>query len=126
MTRRYQWRKSAFLLFALCGCQLSARSLAAAQTSLPSGHAPPALAAASDGSAVPPAIRRAMNSGHFEPADFQFLRGRFPGASPEQVREWASIDRYETACMAAAAQSVRSELRRAGVTPLGIQPQPFG
>jgi hypothetical protein len=83
----------------------------------------PATAAAA---AVPRQVLSRMKGGRFDPGDFSFLRGRFPGESPEQVRDWRAIDAYATRCMAAAAEKVRGELQREGASAAGVTPQPYG
>jgi len=89
--------------------------------------APPAVPpAAAIPAPVPEPVRSRIRGGRFDPGDFGFLKGRFPGASADEVRDWEAVDRYETACMAAAADTVRTALARAGASASGIRPQPFG
>jgi hypothetical protein len=46
----------------------------------------------------PPQIAAHVKDGHFDPGDFGWTRGAFPGATTEQVADWKAIKAYVDHC----------------------------
>ena len=70
------------------------------------------LSAASD---PPPVLKPYFHGDTFEPGDFAWMRGRFPGASAEQVKAYAEINAWVKACFDEGKASTRKELAAMGV-----------
>jgi hypothetical protein len=70
------------------------------------------LPAASD---PPPVLKPYFHGETFEPGDFAWMRGRFPGATPEQVKAYSDINAWVKACFDESKASTRKELAAMGV-----------
>lgn len=79
------------------------------------------LPAASD---PPAALAPYFHGGTFDPGDFAWMRGRFPGATPTEVQTYASIDAWVTTCFAEGEARVRAELAAMGVAKADLSDVP--
>ncbi|MBF0864880.1 MAG: DUF6624 domain-containing protein [Gluconobacter potus] len=64
---------------------------------------------------APPVLAPFIHDGSFEPGDYGFVRGAFPGATAQQVADWKAIKAYGKACMQDAALIQDAELKKLGV-----------
>jgi hypothetical protein len=76
-----------------------------------------ASVAATSPSPLPGPISTHVKNGHFDPGDYSWLRGAFPGASAGQVADWKSISAYADHCGGAVPDSVRAEMASLGEHP---------
>jgi hypothetical protein len=69
--------------------------------------------------AEPPALPRQLSAlivkDRFEPGDFSWLRGRFPGATAEQRARWAALKNWADAQAAYGKGQALAQLRTAGI-----------
>lgn len=72
-------------------------------------HAPPAQS-------LPPQIASHVRDGHFDPGDYAWLRGSFPGADAREAADWQAIKAYRDSCRG---QAPRDE---AALAALGYRP----
>ena len=78
------------------------------------------VASAATAAAPPPlptAVSAHVKDGHFDPGDFNWLRGAFAGASTDQINEWKMISSYADHCSGAVPDSVRAEMASLGEHP---------
>ena len=66
---------------------------------------------------VPAQVSSHVNDGHFDPGDYSWLRGSFPGASPAEVRDWAAMKAYRESCSGEVPDATRAEMASLGEHP---------
>lgn len=72
----------------------------------------------------PPVLKPYLHGGTFDPGDFAWMRGRFPGATPEQVKAYADINAWVKACFDEGKASTRRELAAMGVQKADLSTVP--
>ena len=73
---------------------------------------------ATTNSSIPPKpVSQHVKNGHFDPGDYSWLRGAFPGASAEQDADWKAISAYADHCSGAVPDLVRAEMAALGEHP---------
>ena len=73
----------------------------------------PALVAAAP--APPPALAPYIHDGRFAPGDYQWLRGKFDGASAAEVAAYKALEDWRLRCRASDMAETRAELTELGV-----------
>lgn len=73
------------------------------------------FSAASAAPAPPAVLAPFIHDGSFDPGDYGFLRGAFPGATVQQVADWKAIKAYGKACTHDAALVQDAELKKLGI-----------
>ncbi|GBR49198.1 DUF6624 domain-containing protein [Neokomagataea thailandica] len=64
----------------------------------------------------PPSIAPFIKNGTLDTGDYSFARGAFPGATPEQIKNWSSITNYLKQCSQDATSAEESALKKIGVS----------
>ena len=72
----------------------------------------PRLAAATP---PPPILHAYIHNGHFDPGDYGWLRGYYPGASAADQNTFKAIDDWRHSCIAQSQDQMRTELHRVGI-----------
>lgn len=72
----------------------------------------------------PPVLKPYFHGETFDPGDFAWMRGRFPGATPEQVKAYAEINAWVKACFDEGKASTRKELAAMGVQQADLSTVP--
>lgn len=72
-----------------------------------------------------PALAPYFQNGKFDPGDFAWMRGRFPGASPAERQSYAAINAWVAACHAKGIARAREELAAMGVQQADLSTIPF-
>jgi hypothetical protein len=63
----------------------------------------------------PPVLQPYIHDGHFDPGDYGWLRGYYPGASASDQQAFRAINDWHNACVAASQDQMRTELRELGI-----------
>src|SRR5437764_7244684 len=64
----------------------------------------------------PPAVLEPyIHNGHFDPGNYGWLRGYYPGASASDQVDFHAINDWRNACVAASKKQMRAELQAVGV-----------
>lgn len=74
-----------------------------------------AFSTASAAPAPPAVLAPFIHDGSFNPGDYRFARGAFPGASAQQAADWKAIEAYGKTCMHDAALVQDAELKKLGI-----------
>lgn len=75
-----------------------------------------AFASVAAAPAPPAALAPYIHDGHFDPGDYQWLRGKFDGATPTEVAAYDGIVEWRKRCRESDMAEVRGELAGLGVT----------
>lgn len=65
--------------------------------------------------AAPPVLARYIHDGSLDPGEYEFVRGAFPGATPQQATDWSTIKAYTAACVQEAANVQNAALKTIGI-----------
>lgn len=76
--------------------------------------------AASATPALPPALEPYVHGGHYDPGDYGWMRGSFPGASAADKAAFQSVMAWREKCEAEGRSKVLSELRAMGVQNVAV------
>jgi len=80
-----------------------------------------------DAEAPPPrALGDYIHEGHFDPGDYNWLKGAFPDANPGDRALWKTIAEWQTACFSEGQARVRAELLALGIRDPKLPPSPYG
>lgn len=74
-----------------------------------------AFSTASAAPAPPAVLAPFIHDGSFNPGDYGFVRGAFPGATAQQAADWKAIEAYGKTCMQDAALVQDTELKKLGI-----------
>ena len=66
---------------------------------------------------MPVQVSSHVKDGHFDPGDFVWLRGAFPGASPDEASDWAAIKDFGDKCGGEVPDATRAEMAAMGEHP---------
>ncbi|MBR0559304.1 DUF6624 domain-containing protein [Neokomagataea anthophila] len=64
----------------------------------------------------PPSITPFIKNGTLDTSDYSFARGAFPGATPEQIKNWSSITDYLKQCSQEATYTEETALKKIGIS----------
>jgi len=67
--------------------------------------------------AIPSILSARISEGHFQPGDYAWARGAFPGATPTQVADWSSVQAFVRSCRGLVPDDRRLELTKLGIKP---------
>lgn len=65
--------------------------------------------------APPAALQSYIHDGHFDPGDYSWLRGMYPGASPSEQAAFKDILDWQNACRAGSQERARIQLEAMGI-----------
>lgn len=68
-------------------------------------------------SPMPLQVSAHVSHGHFDPGDFSWARGAFPGASAAEAAEWKAISDYGDHCAEAVPENLRADMASFGIQP---------
>jgi len=75
----------------------------------------------------PPAVLQPyIHDGHFDPGDYAWLRGYYPGASASEQEAFKAIHEWRKACIEASKDQMRIELRVLGIANPSLENLPPG
>ena len=70
---------------------------------------------------LPPALQPYVHDGHYDPGDYGWMRGAFPGASAADKATFDAVTAWVNACFAADRDQLRSELKAMGIENPAMQ-----